>query len=68
MMNAFALVPVILAGAFADLFGETTVFMSLGIIIFVIGLLALKPGIFFSEQRVPYKWREFLGLGHWNKS
>lgn len=65
LMNAFAIVPVILAGALADIFGETAVFMAIGLIIFAIGVLASKPALFFAEEHLPYKVREFLGLGHW---
>lgn len=67
MMNAFAILPVLLAGAAADLFGETTVFVGLGIVVAMIGILALKPAVFFAEYTLPYRWREFLGLGHWEK-
>lgn len=65
LMNAFAIIPVILAGALADIFGETVIFLSLGVIIFIIGILALKPSLFFSENSLSFKIREFLGLGHW---
>lgn len=67
MMNAFALIPVVLAGVLADLFGVTPIFIGLGIIIFIIGLLALRPTIVFAEHRLPYSIREFLGLGHWER-
>ena len=66
-MNLFALIPVLLAGALADIFGVTPIFIGLGVIIFTIGILALRPGVFFTEKSLPYSWREFLGLGHWEK-
>ncbi|OGE14739.1 hypothetical protein A3F00_03250 [Candidatus Daviesbacteria bacterium RIFCSPHIGHO2_12_FULL_37_11] len=67
LMNLFALIPVLLAGALADIFGVTPIFIGLGVIIFTIGILALRPGVFFTEKSLPYSWREFLGLGHWEK-
>lgn len=66
-MNAFAVVPVLSAGVVADIFGTEAVFISLGILIFIIGILALHPSLVFKETTLPYTWREFLGLGHWNK-
>ena len=67
LMNAFALIPVVLAGALADLFGVTPIYIGLGVIIFAVGILALKPALFFTERSLPYSVREFLGLGHWEK-
>lgn len=65
LMNVFAAGPVILAGLFSDLFGVTPIFFSMGVLIFIVGLLALRPGFFFAENHLPFKMREFLGLGHW---
>lgn len=67
MMNAAACLPVLLAGLLADRFGATAVFSWLGIIVFVIGILALRPALFFTEKTLPYSVREFLGLGHWER-
>jgi MFS family permease len=67
MMNAFAALPILLAGGLADLFGETAVFMGMGVIVFLIGCIALKPAMFFAEHALPYNIRAFLGLGHWGK-
>lgn len=66
LMNAFAALTVLLAGGLADLVGETKVFMGLGILILIVGIFALKPETFFAEKHLPYKVREFLGLGHWS--
>lgn len=63
LMNAFAAVPVILAGGLADLIGVTPIFLGLGVIIFLIGILASKPNVF--GDSLPFNVREFLGLGHW---
>lgn len=64
-MNSFALLPVLLSGGLADIFGVTPIFMGLGILIFLIGILALKPSSIFAEHHLSFKIREFLGLGHW---
>lgn len=66
-MNSFALLPVLLSGGLADIFGVTPIFMGLGILIFLIGILALKPSSIFAEHHLSFKIREFLGLGHWQK-
>ncbi len=67
-MNAFAVVPVLLAGLLADSIGVNNVFVGLGVIIFLIGLVASNPHLFFPEKSLPFKIKEFLGLGHWDKS
>ncbi len=67
LMNVFAAVPVILAGATADLFGVTPIFLFLGVVVFLIGLLALRPSVIFGEDHLPVHLKEFLGLGHWDK-
>ncbi len=64
-MNSFALLPVLLAGGLADIFGITSIFIGLGVLVFSIGILALKPSVIFGENNLPFKIREFLGLGHW---
>jgi MFS family permease len=66
-MNAFAAIPVILAGILADSVGVTNVFVGLGILIFVIGIMTAIPQRFFPEQTLPFRIKEFLGLGHWEK-
>ncbi len=68
-MSALSLVPVLLAGIFADLFGVTPILMGVGVMITLIGIFGLKPSLFFSEKFLPAHIREFLGFGHWeNKS
>lgn len=67
LMNTFALFPILLAGVIADVFGVIPVFISLGIIIFCIGILALRPSLIFAERYLPYPLREFLGLSHWER-
>ncbi len=64
-MSGLALVPVLLSGVLADIFGTTPIFIGLGIIIISVGLFVLKPSLFFKEKHLSYKVREFLGLGHW---
>ncbi len=67
LMNAFAAIPVILAGALADLFGAPAVFITMGIVVFIIGTISIKPNFFFKENFLPFRLKEFLGLGHWEK-
>lgn len=65
MMNAFALIPVILTGVLADIFGVVPIFIGLGIIVFTIGILTMWPSLVFNEKYLPFRVKEFLGLGHW---
>ncbi|QQG43024.1 MAG: MFS transporter [Candidatus Daviesbacteria bacterium] len=67
LMNLFAAIPVILTGALADLLGVIPIFITMGTLIFLVGLMASRPAIFFTEDHLPFKLREFLGLGHWEK-
>lgn len=66
-MSGMALVPVLVSGILADLFGTTPIFIGLGSIIILVGLFGLKPNLFFTKNNLPFKVREFLGLGHWEK-
>lgn len=66
-MAALSLVPVLLVGILADIFGVNPIFLGLGVILFAIGLFGLKPSLFFKESELPYQFRQFLGLGHWRK-
>lgn len=65
LMNTFSVVPVILAGVLSDLFGVATVFTILGMLVCLLGLIAFKPASFFRKSHLPFRFREFLGLGHW---
>lgn len=65
VMAGLSLIPVLLAGILADIFGVTSIFMALGAIIILIGLFGLKPSLFFPAHVLPYRVREFLGMGHW---
>lgn len=67
VMAGLSLIPVLLAGIFADLFGTTPIFIFIGVLVILAGLFGLKPSLFFKEKSLPYKVREFLGLGHWEK-
>lgn len=67
IMSALSLIPVLFTGILADVFGALPIFIALGGSIALIGLLALKPDFYFTEKQLPYKLREFLGLGHWEK-
>lgn len=66
-MTSFAAIPVFLTGVLSELFGVTPVFFGLGILVLFLGLLASYPNLFFEEEHLPFKVREFLGLSHWAK-
>lgn len=66
-MAAFSIVPVLLSGLLADIFGINPIFISMGVIIFLIGLFGLKPSLFFNKTALSFRVRQFLGLGHWEK-
>lgn len=67
MMTSFSIVPIVLAGLLADLFGVAKIFIALGVIILIAGLIARRPNWFFQKGHLPGRWREFLGLGHWGE-
>ncbi|MCL5783825.1 MAG: MFS transporter [Patescibacteria group bacterium] len=66
-MSGLSLVPVLLSGILADLFGTAPIFIGLGIIIVLIGSFTLRPSLFLREKQVPQNVKEFLGMGHWEK-
>lgn len=66
-MSGLSLIPVLLSGILADIFGVTPIFIALGGVIILVGLFGLKPSLFFSKHQLPFKIREFLGLGHWEE-
>lgn len=65
VMTSFSIIPILLSGVLSDLFGVTPIFIGLGVIIFITGLIARHPNWFFQKGHLPVRWREFLGLGHW---
>jgi MFS family permease len=67
IMTAFSAVAAILAGGLSDIIGVTPIFVGLGIIVFLVGLLVWRPSFFFRKDHLPYGLCEFLGLGHWEK-
>lgn len=67
LMSFLTLVPVLLVGVLADLIGASPIFLAMGAVIALTGLLAFKPDFYFSKKQLPYKVRQFLGLGHWKK-
>jgi len=64
-MSAFSIVPILVLGLLADIFGTNPIFIGMGMVIILIGLFGLNPNLFFSKDALPYYIREFLGLGHW---
>lgn len=65
IMAGLSLLPVLLSGILADIFGTAPIFIALGAVILLVGLFGLKPSLFFSKTSLSYRVREFLGLGHW---
>ncbi|MBI2596571.1 MFS transporter [Candidatus Daviesbacteria bacterium] len=64
-MAGLSIIPVILSGLLADLFGTTPIFIGMGLAIFIVGLFGLNPSWFFKKDKLSYRIRQFLGLGHW---
>ncbi len=64
-MSGLSIVPVLLSGILADLFGTTPIFIGLGGVIFLVGLFGLRPSLFVKKENLSFRTREFLGLGHW---
>lgn len=66
-MSSLSLIPILLTGVLADIFGTTPIFAGLGVIIFLVGLFGLRPSLFFNKDQLSLNVREFLGLRHWEK-
>lgn len=66
LMAALTLVPVLTVGVLADIFGTIPIILFIGGFITMLGILAFKPDFYFSKKQLPFKVREFLGLGHWD--
>lgn len=64
-MSGLSLIPILVSGILADIFGTTPIFIGLGFLVILIGLFGLKPALFFKKEDLSYRVREFLGLGHW---
>ncbi|MBI3485511.1 MFS transporter [Candidatus Daviesbacteria bacterium] len=68
IVSGLSLLPILFAGILSDLFGTMPIFIAIGGFIAIFGLLILKPDFFFEERHLPFRIREFLGLGHWKKN
>lgn len=68
LMSGMTLIPLLLTGILADIFGPMPIFIAMGGTVALLGLLAIKPNFYFDEEHLPYRVREFLGLGHWKKN
>ena len=66
-MSGLSIIPVLLSGVLADIFGTNPIFIALGVLIIIVGLFGLKPNLFFNKAELPFRVREFLGLGHWER-
>lgn len=64
-MSALSLIPILLTGVLADIFGTAPIFAGFGVIIVAAGLFGLKPSLFFKKETLSAHVREFLGMGHW---
>ncbi len=67
LMTAFSAIPIALSGVLSDLFGVTPIFLGAGVVILIVGLIATHPNLLFNEKNLPFRVREFLGLGHWQR-
>ncbi|MCL5784040.1 MAG: MFS transporter [Patescibacteria group bacterium] len=67
IMTSVSAVTAILAGGLSDLIGVTPIFISLGVMTLAVGIIALRPNLFFHARHLPIRVREFLGEGHWEK-
>ncbi len=65
VMTGFAAIPTVVAGGIADVVGVTPLITAMGAVAFIFGIIALRPNFFFREKHLPFKLKEFLGLGHW---
>lgn len=66
-MATLSILPVLVSGLLADIFGTNPIFIGMGVVIFLAGLFGLKPNLFFRKEILSYRVRQFLGLGHWQK-
>ena len=64
-MAGLSLIPVLIVGILADIFGTNPIFIGIGAIIILTGLFGLKPSLFFDRSSLSLRLREFLGMGHW---
>ena len=62
LMNAVAAIPVIMAGALSDFFGVQPIFLFVGGVILLVGLLGTKPGVLLIAGFLPLHIKKFLGL------
>lgn len=67
-MTGVSILPTLLAAGLSDLFGVVPIIIGMGVLILLVGLVAMHPSWFFKEELIPYSWREFLGLGHWDEN
>lgn len=65
LMTAFAAIPVLAAGILSDVFGTIPILIGLGMTVLLTGVIVMRPHVFFEARHLPFRFREFLGLGHW---
>lgn len=67
IMTTASAVAVIVAGGLSDIFGVTSIVIGMAIITILIGLAAVRPSLFLQDHHLPFRVKEFLGAGHWEK-
>ncbi|MBI2021314.1 MFS transporter [Candidatus Daviesbacteria bacterium] len=65
-MAGLSILPVLVTGFLADIFGTMPIFIGLGGIIILFGLFILKPTFYFGEKNLPHSLKELLGLRQLN--
>lgn len=68
LMSGLTIIPVLVVGVMADYFGTAPIFIAIGGSVALLGVIALRPSFYFKKEHLPYKLREFLGLGHWEEN
>lgn len=61
-MSFISLLPILIVGALSDMIGPSWIFLSLGLIIFSLGLSALLPKTNLAAKLLPDSWKQFLGI------
>ncbi len=66
VMNVFAAAVSIIAGVLADILGVEAIFIIMGILVLPVAIVVKNPEKYITENLLPARIKEFLGLGHWN--
>lgn len=66
VMNVFAAVVSVIAGILADILGVEAIFIIMGILVLPMAIVVRNPAKYLTENFLPIRVKEFLGLGHWD--